>query len=40
MYFVVFSMQKLGECSPASIPLYPVIFYLVVEEIIYDNEKM
>lgn len=32
------SVQKLGECSPASTPLCPVIFYLV--EIIYDNEKI
>lgn len=31
-------MQKLGECSPASTLLCPVIFYLV--EIIYDNEKI
>ncbi|RMB98364.1 hypothetical protein DUI87_25270 [Hirundo rustica rustica] len=33
------SVQKLGERSPASIPLCPIIFYLVGEEIIYDSER-
>lgn len=33
-------MQKLFECSPATIALCRVIFYLVAEDVIHDNEKM